>query len=37
MLTLKVPAGQGLQLLVIMTEVTSYQIFNTVPNITEIS
>ena len=34
---LKVPAVQGLQLLVIMAEVTSCQIFKTVQNITEIS
>ena len=34
---LKVPAVQGLQLLVIMTEVTSCQIFKTVQNIMGIS
>ena len=34
---LKVPAVQGLQLLVIMTEVTSCQILKAVQNITEIS
>ena len=33
---LKVPAVQSLQLLFIMTEVTSCQIFKTVRNITEI-
>ena len=34
---LKVPAVQSLQLLVIITEVTSCQIFGIVQNITEIS
>ena len=34
---LKVPAVQSLQLLVIVTEVTSNQVFKTVQNVTEIS
>ena len=34
---LKVPAVQSLQLLVIITEVTSCQVFGTIQNITEVS